>query len=323
MPLRTNIQYEFIISKPLILTEGLFVPPNTIEAILAEQAFDTDDPNTFIFSQHQIVFNIRKSSIKQSANKAQVKLMNLDQEVLDYIVQNTGKNTNGKLLASLSIGDNVQPLQEIFNGTIEKVDDEFDTETRITTLTILDGVTNIKNAATTRSFARGTPFNDIAAVLMEDMKLPVARAAKVEGVTQSPLTLQGDSYKIISSWLEPLGFQYSIDKGFASLIPLGKRISKEVSVITPDSGLIGRVSDYINELQGAVQSSSENRGVRFRCLMDGSLAPEETVYLVEGEYDGAYKIKEVNFQGDFEGNAWVCSVVAVETEGEITSAELQ
>lgn len=313
---RREILYECVIGKHLKLSKTMFIPlkNEADQSIKIEDYYDRNDANAYLFNEHNIIFKIRMSSTSSDANKASIKLFNLDDEVLDYLIT----NQDNKLVLTLSAGDNAQGLKEIFNGTIEKVENEETNETRITTLLVLDGITQITNAKSVRRWPRGTPYETVIRDLANDMKVPINRMAVIEGETQSPTTFMGPTYKLLQSKLNSLGFQYSIDKGKASILPKNKRVKKEVSMITKDSGLIGRVNSYSNGTNNtATTTTSQTKGISFNCLLDGNLAPNETVYVKDGDFDGAYKITEVSFSGNYEGNDWTCAVIAVETDGEI------
>lgn len=313
---RTKILYELLIGKPLKLSKTMFIPikNENDRDIILEEYFDRNDANAYVFTEHQITFKIKMSSSQMDANKASIKIFNLDDETVDYLIT----NQRNKLVVTLSAGDNVQGIKEIFNGTIEKVDINDRNENRIVALTVVDGITQITNAKSVRRWPRGTPYQQVISDLAKDMKVPIKTQAKVEGELNSPTTLVGPTLKLIRSQLARFGYEYSIDKGLATIIPRNKRQTKEVSYISKESGLIGKVSDYSDSVKDSANSKSDEGGaIAFSCFIDGNLAPNETVYIKDGKFDGAYKITDIDFSGNYEGNDWTCSVVAVETEGTI------
>ena len=313
---RRKILYELLIGKPLLLNKNTFIPLKNEDerAIALEEYYNKNDANAYIFSEHNIVFKIKMANSKEEANKADIKIYNVDDEILEYLIT----NQDNKLVVTLDVGDNAQGLKELFNGTIEKVEVNEGDETRIVTLTVLDGITSIKNAKSVRRWPRGTPYQTVIRDLANDMKVPINRMALIEGKTDSPVTLMGPTFRLMQNQMEKLGFDYSIDKGVANILPKNKRFTKQVSYITKDTGLIGKISDYSNASNNTANSTSTNtKGISFTCLIDGNLAPNETVYVKDGKYDGAYKITDISFSGNYEGDDWTCDIIAVETDGEI------
>lgn len=313
---RKEILYQMVIGKPLTLSKSMFTPlkNEADQAIAIEDYYDKNDANAYLFDKHQITFSIKMSSTTSDANKASFKLYNVDDKILNYLIT----NKDNKLVITFAAGDNAQGLKELFNGTVEDVVVDDTSETRIITLKVLDGITNIKNAKSVRRWPRGTPYETVIRDLANDMKVPINRMSAISGVTQSPITMMGPTYKLIRSQLEKLGYDYSIDKGRATIIPKDKQFSKQVSYISKETGLIGKVTPFTDATKNtSTSNSSKSGGIQFNCLLDGNLAPNETVYVKDGDYDGAYKITDVNISGDYEGNDWTCSVTAVETSGEI------
>ncbi|CAH9012797.1 putative Phi92_gp137 [Vibrio phage 249E41-1] len=315
---RSTILYRMVIGDPLKVADGFEVPLKNekFPTIALGDYYDKGaKPNAYEFTKHQIVFNCRLSSTTSNANSAKITLYNLDDNVVSYLEA----NNNNNLVCVLEAGDNEQGLGQIFAGTLVNVLDNFSGNDRRTQLTVTDGGFNIKNAFTVRSYPRNTEYSTIIQELNRDMRLPFSTFGAIKGRTLTPLSFYGKTHGILTTELPKLGFNYSIQKGSISLIPETKRVEKEVSFISKETGLIGKVVlDNSDDKSVAGQASQKSSGISFTCLLDSALAPDETVYVRDGQYDGAYKIVSVNFDGNYEGNSWVSTVQAVETDGVVS-----
>lgn len=311
---RSKILYEFIVGKPLEVNDDFQVPLRTGQStIILDEFLNENDSNAYKFTDHQITFNCKLSN-DPSANNARATLFNLEDTVVDYL----SANANNNLVCVLKAGDNEQGIGRIFVGTVTNVKDNFMADTRRTELTIGDGSVNIKNAFTVRSYPRNTPKSKIIKDLGDDMRLPTTTLGEVEGKTLTPISLYGNTHKILSEELPKLGFNFSIQKGGLNVTKVNTRKEVEVSYITEDTGLIGRVVTYIDDNKSSPLKKDQNsEAISFTCLLDYSLAPDETIYVKDRDFDGAYKVTNVTFDGDYEGNSWTCQVIASVTEGEL------
>lgn len=310
---RTRILYRFTIGNPLELGDDYFsaYSEKTTAPVALEDYYDSNATNSYIFTNHQCKFKIVMND-KPSANVGFMTLYNLDEDVIGYLQENSGNN----LVCILEAGDNEQGLKTIYRGTVSNVkirDDDTDNQTKIT---ITDGGLNIKSAFTVRGYPRGTPWETVIRDLCSDMKLPLGVIDGIEGSTPAPISLMGDTHSILQDRLLQLNIDYSIQNSTINIIPQTRMKASEVSVITAQTGLIGRISPVVDDSTStnAVQSS-DSESVSFKCLLDGSLAPTETVYLQDREFNGAYKLTSVVFHGDFEGNMWICECIAKPTTG--------
>lgn len=316
MSLRREVLYRVTIGNPLKITDDYFSPFNneSDKLIALDDYYDRNSPNAYVFTEHQVVINVRMSSQKRDLNECTIQLYNIDEELIKYFTANKQNN----LVVIVEIGDNVQGLKEVFRGTASKMYVEPNGENTILNITVTDGGVSVRNAYTSRSYPRGTSWANIVKDLNNDLKLPVCTIPKIDQVTDAPISFVGNTYNILTTKLPTLGYNFSIQKGEVNILPLNSRTKTEVSYISQDSGLIGRVSEYIDDSKSAVGTSNPtNEGIKFSCLIDGSLTPDKTVYVKDREYDGAYKIVDLQISFDYEGNPHLCNIVALKTEGVI------
>lgn len=308
--LRDKIQYKFIVGTALKLK------PNSFDPSSNEVFYYTDsteeNANAYIFTEHQIRFSVRMSNKNSDVNSATIILSNLPDDVINYV--KTQKDNH--IIGALYAGDNVTGLGLISSGEITKISDVWDGGVRNTTFTIQDGSAFIKNSFTSRKFTTGVLKNEIIKDIAKDLHLPIAKFADITGSIKSPKTYFGKTYDILKSLLDPEGYRCNIYNGEVVIIPLKARTEQEASYISRDSGLIGKVSSEVNNIKNSSVNGEDNSGIKFSCLLDHVLKPDETVYIKDevSGVDGAYKLSTVNFKGDFEGNEWVSDCVAVKVD---------
>ena len=315
---RSKILYRFTVGLPLKLNESTFAPYRSQEdatLIKLEDFYDTEGTNSYIFTDHQVKFTIRMSD-KPSPNIGHVTLYNLDPDLMKYLQGNSGNH----LVCILEAGDNEQGLKQLYKGTISNVkisDDDVDNYAK---MTITDGGLNVKSAFTVRGYPKNTPYKQIIQDLAGDMKLPVGILSGVSGSTVSAVSLMGKTHSILEDHLLQQGIDYSIQNSVINILPQYQRKASEVSIIRNDTGLIGKIVPVVQDSTSTnTTQSTDSEQVAFKCLLDGALSPTETVYLQDGDFDGAYKLTSVTFHGDFEGNLWICECLAKPTEGVLDS----
>lgn len=304
--------YQLTIGKPLDLSEVSFTPSYATQSEVydLDNYIDEDDLNGYVFTDHQITFNFKKSSNKPELNSGEITIFNLDDESAYYLKD----NAKNHLTCLLRAGDNESCL-EIFRGTIKNVVDDFSEETRKTKLTVSDGGANVKNAYTVRSYTRGTSKQKIIKDFLSDLKMPIGTFCDIDGVIDAPASFLSPTWEAISALAKRWDTNVSIQNGQLSVLPLDTRKTVQASYISSDTGLLGTVTVYSeNQKTTATADDTESSAIQFRCLLDGAIYPDEMVYVSEGDYDGAYKVMQVDYSGDYEGNAWECRVVASQVE---------
>ena len=131
-----------------------------------------------------------------------------------------------------------------------------------------DSVVSAKNAKTIRTYPRGTTYETILKDLNRDMKLPLSMLAGIEGRLLNPVTFAGSSHQVLESLSNKLGLSYSIQNGVTTIIPYKSYKKKEVSIITPSSGLIGKIKKAVDDSKSGVSNAGEDSSnIQFMCLL--------------------------------------------------------
>lgn len=314
-------KYELIIGNPYTVTrkEILDGPEkfyeSKVRAIEDELLSANRRESGFLFNEHQIEFSFEKNKSGVSPNAGSITIINAPQTLVDYLDNKSGKKT----AVALKCGYEGSDLNLIFIGNIERVIDTFNRETRRTSLHLVDGGVNFQEATTVRYYPKGTSADEIIEGLMSDTLLPKSGANVYKlGITiDKPWYFSGSSFVELTKFAHYYDYNFSVQDGTCLFTPTGKARRREiVAKITPDTGLVGTIT-AIDRNDGISQNkaSSNNPGVKFKCLLDGTLLPENLVYAEDSNRKGAaYKMTKVSHKGSFEGDYWYTEVEAEQVQ---------
>lgn len=301
------------------------------------QREETSSNKAFLFTDHQIQFSISKDD-SSDPNDSTITLFNLSDNTVNYMEQNYENHVVVKLEAGY-VNDQIKLL---FLGTLKRMEDNFEGETRKTTLYLTDGSSNTQEAYSSRSYPKGTSHNVIANDLIQDLGLPKGQISNFSAInkTTSSRAMSGNTHQLLKNLCSQNNHDYHIQDGTVNIIPTDKRLKKQCAYLTPDTGLIGSPEPIADPKQKAITRTKPTGtstvdkngnitwhkagkpktynlgGVTFKCLLDGAISVGASVYIKSKNYDGAFKVTKVQHEGDYEGNSWTttCDAYAVESE---------
>jgi hypothetical protein len=313
--MRTQIFYQFTIGLPLDISEAFLPVSNkTYKPLSIEDRVDKGDPNAYLFNEHDMIFKVKKSNKSKEVNKLEITLFNLDDDVVGYLTTNSGNN----LCAILDVGDDDTGLSELFRGTVTSVIDNFNDQDRKTKIQVEDGKVNVQNANTIRTYAAGTPRKTIITEVCQDLQMPLGDISGITGTIRRGTSIYGNTMDTLKNLVKRFDAEVSIQDGYVEILPKTLRQATEVSFLSAESGLVGTVNALVKDTSStANKSSAESSSVSFECLLDTSIKPNATVYVQDGNYDGAFKINTVISTGSTRQANWLCKVEAAETAGVI------
>lgn len=327
---RTKIIYRFTLGNPIDVSKDLTpLPPDkkAYNPLAVYDNIDPENPNGYVFTNHNIVFSCKKTSKPSTTNSLEVSLYNLDDSIIEHLKINRGNN----MLAMLEVGDNSNGLKSLFTGTVAKVVDNNNKETRITRLTLKDGAVNKNNAFTIRTFEKGTKLVDIIRDVSKDLQLPfgqfddkqIEEALTEDGFSltiDSPRSIYGKSIDFLKTLLPKRNISVNVQDLELNVVPLKRSKKENVAYISKNTGLLGRVSNVVDDIKSKASDPSVSKdSISFNCLMDASIKPDVSVYVKDGNFEGSYKVTSVRYVGNYEGNQWICQVVASRTDAYLAS----
>lgn len=303
--------YNFIIGKPVNFVG---------ETINIQDNVDKSENNAYqIKNSLNIEFQIIKDSTPKS-NKAYVSVYNLSDEILGYLKSNQDQ----AIAAILEAGQDGENIQ-LFAGTIEFIEDNWDRHTRKTKFIFGDASENIAKAQTSRSYRAGTSVNKIVSDLVSDMKLPTGRIANIQGNIGSSRVFTGNCSSALSKLCNEFGANFSVQDGASYVTVVGKRFESFVYEISEETGMIGsptaKQPKPVKKSKKKQDPDKEDAGLQVKCQLLGGIIPQSTIYLKSRDYTGFYKVLRLEHNGSYEGGDWSTSMDLVETNG--TLAEQQ
>lgn len=297
-----NRKYRFLVGSPYPVSFSANSESFSKVENLADH-YKNATSNGFLIEDFRVSFNIKKAS---TANKdtSDITFYNLSDYIVNYLIQYQDKN----LACLFEVGYESEGVKTIFRGTIDSVEDDFSGKDRATKLILGDGSVNIQEAMSSRSYPRGTLLTTVVGELALDMGLPIARVDAVDNPKiDLSRTFHGHTATVLQKLAKDNNCRFSVIDGYVYFTRLDSRFKTEVVMLTADSGLIG-VPKPINDSaeKSTKDKKKEKTALEVKCLLDGSISPESTVYVRSGRIDGAFKVQKVEYSGDSRGTDWYC-----------------
>ncbi len=249
------------------------------------------DVDSLEITDLRMAFKVEKT-LKAHANQAELRIWNLSPDSRAKLIKD--------LTVSIVAGYQ-QDINQIFSGTMRKVDHPKIGPDFITTARIGDGEKEIKSARI-RTSRKGkfTPA-DLMKTLIKETGLKSGNAIKkaeqgdLDGAWKditSGLVLSGNTYDKLEEAARNAGYDVSVQDG--ALLLLGEdETTQETSIeVSSATGLIGS------------PQQAEGGFIRAVSLLNGQLTPGRQVELKSRQFNGACRIDKVVFVGDTHGQEW-------------------
>lgn len=317
--LKFNRSYELIFGTPFELGPSSFSIFTDPQQRLSEiENLVQNVPNAVRLTEHNISFHIKKTK-QSTTNKSYITVYNMSEETFEYL-----SNTQGRKIAVILSAGYGGNNKEIFRGQLESYKDHKEGPDRVTKLFLTDGAENSREATTVRSYRKGTPVNRIITELFDDLGVPRAGGGVLldpdNVVTRKALYFSGRTTEALSRMaagrLSQLA-DWTITDMHAYWVPDDQSLPPEqVIPVSEETGLIGSIvvkDDTSGKTTYSTTSNDSSRkNIEFKIFLDGAIIPLKAVNVESGNFDGQFKIQEVEHKGMLEGNDWFTKIVAEE-----------
>jgi len=116
------------------------------------------------------------------------------------------------------------------------------------------------------------------------------------------LTLHGPTREVLSKVLDPIGLNWSLQNGKLQILPEGGVKPGEAYVVDVTSGLVGSPKRSIPT------SPKKKSEITCELMLWPEMLPGEQIKLKSRSFDGVFRIKELQAQGDTFGDDWKTNI---------------
>ena len=244
----------------------------------------------------------------------------------DLETQNTGRvtlwNLNPPQLAVLNEKDCVVSLKAgygsklalIFDGIVSYVSTTIDSADRKTEIEVIDNLVEIRDTYVSVSY-NGTVnwkiiFDDVAA----QMGVAVSYSYNAEFVDISNgFSFVGLARDIMTKGCKCCNLSWSIQNGVMQVKKPGDVMSREVYVLSPDTGLLGIPARVVITQDEATGKNTLGWDVEY--FLNGAINIDDYVKLESETVTGYFRVYSLEISGDNVSGDWICKARLLEVSG--------
>lgn len=252
--------------------------------------------------------------------------VNFSLQKSDLETQNTGRvtlwNLNPSQLAVLNEKDCVVSLKAgygsklalIFAGIVSHVSTTIDSADRKTEIEVIDNLVEIRDTYVSVSY-NGTVnwkiiFDDVAA----QMGVAVSYSYNAEFVDISNgFSFVGLARDIMTKGCKCCNLSWSIQNGVMQVKKPGDVMSREVYVLSPDTGLLGIPARVVITQDEATGKNTLGWDVEY--FLNGAINIDDYVKLESETVTGYIRVYSLEISGDNVSGDWICKARLLEVSG--------
>lgn len=252
--------------------------------------------------------------------------VNFSLQKSDLETQNTGRvtvwNLNPSQLAVLNEKDCVVSLRAgygnqlplIFAGIVSYVCTSLDSADRKTEIEVIDNLVEVRDTYVTVSY-NGTVnwktiFDDVAA----QMGVAISYSYNAEFVDiANGFSFVGLARDIMTKGCKCCNLSWSLQNGVMQVKRPGDVMSKEVFVLSPDTGLLGIPARVVLTQEDATATNQLGWDVEY--FLNGAINIDDYVKLESETVTGFFRVYSLEISGDNISGDWICKARLLEVSG--------
>lgn len=252
--------------------------------------------------------------------------VNFSLQKSDLETQNTGRvtvwNLNPSQLAVLNEKDCVVSLRAgygnqlplIFAGIVSYVCTSLDSADRKTEIEVIDNLVEVRDTYVTVSY-NGTVnwktiFDDVAA----QMGVAISYSYNAEFVDiANGFSFVGLARDIMTKGCKCCNLSWSLQNGVMQVKKPGDVMSKEVFVLSPDTGLLGIPARVVLTQEDATAANQLGWDVEY--FLNGAINIDDYVKLESKTVTGFFRVYSLEISGDNTSGDWICKARLLEVNG--------
>lgn len=244
--------------------------------------------------------------------------VNFSIERTDLETQNTGRvtiwNLSKEHLAALDQKDCCLYLKAgygsrlslIFAGIVSHASTALDGADRRTEIEVIDNLVELRDTYVSISYVGIVNwkliFDDVAA----QMGVAISYAYNVEfsDITNG-FSFVGLAKDVMNKGCDCCGLSWSLQNGVMQVKKPGDVMSREVYVLSPETGLLG-IPARVTEAADS-ESSTGNIGWEVNYFLNGAIGIDDYVKLESKIVTGFFRASKISIQGDNVSGDWICT----------------
>ena len=252
----------------------------------------------------RLSFSVVKSD-KPDANTARVEIYNLSQDSRAQI-----ESTDNRMI--LSAGYLQDVIKVLAVGDITSFYTEQRNGDNITVIEAGDGIRALTDTRISISYEEGISAQSIVDDIANALTLEaVDNLADLTGTYRNGFTFAGQAKQALEELAHRFNFEWSIQNGVLQILPRREADTREIVVLTPETGMIGS-PQAMDDVGVNISENKEQVGITLSCQLQPRLVPGGVVEVISRDYNGLYRITEVEHTGDTRSQSWTSTIKARE-----------
>ena len=249
--------------------------------------------------------------------------VNFSLQKSDLETQNTGRvtvwNLNPSQLAVLNEKDCVVSLRAgygnqlplIFAGIVSYVCTSLDSADRKTEIEVIDNLVEVRDTYVTVSYNGTVNWKTIFDNVAAQMGVAISYSYNAEFVDISNgFSFVGLARDIMTKGCKCCNLSWSLQNGVMQVKRPGDVMSKEVFVLSPDTGLLGIPARVVLTQE---DSTAENQlGWDVEYFLNGAINIDDYVKLESETVTGFFRVYSLEISGDNVSGDWICKARLLE-----------
>lgn len=251
--------------------------------------------------------------------------VNFSLQKSDLETQNTGRvtlwNLNKSQLAVLNEKDCVVSMRAgygsrislIFAGIVSYVSTTIDSADRKTEIEVVDNLIEIRDTYVSVSYNGVVNWKTIFDDVANQMGVAISYSYNAEFVDISNgFSFIGKAKDIMSKGCKCCNLSWSLQNGVMQVKKPGDVMSKEVYLLSPDTGLLGIPSRVVITQDEATGSNTLGWDVEY--LLNGAINIDDFVRVESETVKGYFRVYSLDIEGDNVSGDWKCKARLLEVK---------
>lgn len=260
-------------------------------------AFEIGTPGSPIPMPLRVQFSLEKSDL-ESPNTGKISIWNLSPA---HIAEMKKPNCIARLNAGYG---NTRPL--IFSGLIIRCVSEEDGADTCTTLEVEDSLVELRDTYVSISYSGKTNSKIILDDIANQMGVAVTYSYNAAfSDIPNGYSYVGQAKNVLTKVCKTSNLTWSLQNGILQIKVPGDVMSREVFVLSADTGMLGSPREFTETATD--DSQNDKSGWEVDYMMNAAINIDDYVYLNSKKAKGYFRVQSVKIEGDTHGNAWQCT----------------